>query len=251
MGVRFVIGRAGSGKTLRCFQGIVEMLREEPLGHPILWLLPKQATFQAERQLACASGLGGFCRARVVSFESLGEMILSECGGIAVPEVTQLGRQMILGHLLRKHEKDLKFFNQVAHQPGLAVKLEGTLAEFDRCGKDPTALETLVQQVTKESGPDADPFYAKLHDLQFIYKAYTDYVGQERLDPRRRMEQVLNCISTSKQLRSATVFVDGFADFTDFERRVLARLGKTCPHVEIMLLMDPSSAILKNAHDGP
>jgi ATP-dependent helicase/nuclease subunit B len=251
MSVRFVIGRAGSGKTLRCFQSIVEMLRDEPLGDPVLWLLPKQATFMAERQLACASGLEGFCRARVVSFESLGEMILNECGGIAVPEVTQLGRQMILGHVLRKHEKSLRFFNQVAHQPGLAVKLEGTLAEFDRCGKDPTALETLVQQVTKESGPEteADPFYAKLHDLQFIYKAYTDYVGQERLDPRRHMEQVLNCISTSRQLRAATVFADGFADFTDFERRVLARLGKACPHLEIMLLMDPASSVSRGGDE--
>ena len=58
MGLRFVIGRAGSGKSLRCFQSIVAMLRDEPLGEPVLWLLPKQATFMAERQLACASGLG-------------------------------------------------------------------------------------------------------------------------------------------------------------------------------------------------
>src|SRR5687768_10958334 len=141
MSVRFVIGKAGSGKTLRCFNSIVEALREDPLGNPILWLLPKQATFMSERQLACASGLDGFCRAKVISFETLSELILSECGGAAVPDVTPLGRHMILGHLLRKHEKSLKFFHQVAHQPGLAVKLEGTLAEFDRCGKEPTEVE--------------------------------------------------------------------------------------------------------------
>jgi len=67
--VRFVIGRAGSGKTKHCFDAIVEAMRAEPLGAPIYWILPKQATFSAERELTTRSGLDGFCRARVLSFE--------------------------------------------------------------------------------------------------------------------------------------------------------------------------------------
>src|SRR6266699_172622 len=123
MAVRLVIGRARSGKTRRCFDGVVEALRAEPLGPPVYWIVPKQATFMTERHLTCASGLGGFCRARVLSFEALGEEILEECGGAAVPEVTALGRQMILGHLLRKHQPRLRFFAQAARQAGLAAKL--------------------------------------------------------------------------------------------------------------------------------
>src|SRR2546421_10775935 len=100
MPVTFVIGRAGSGKTARCFRALTEAMRQDPLGPPLFWLVPKQATFMAERDLTCGSGLGGFCRARVVSFESFGRLIAEECGGSSVPEVTPLGRQMILGHLL-------------------------------------------------------------------------------------------------------------------------------------------------------
>src|SRR5947207_13548140 len=102
MSVRFVIGRAGTGKTRHCFDAIVEALRADPLGPAIFWILPKQATFSAERELTCESGLGGFCRARIVSFEQLGRDILGECGGAAIPEVSALGRQMLLGHLLRQ-----------------------------------------------------------------------------------------------------------------------------------------------------
>ncbi|HVT89284.1 MAG TPA: hypothetical protein VHD56_10560, partial [Tepidisphaeraceae bacterium] len=109
MSVRFVIGRAGSGKSLHCFQSIVEMLRAEPLGKSIFWIVPKQETFITERELTCNSGLNGFCRVRVVSFELLGEQVLSELGGMAIPEVTELGRQMIVGHLLRRHEKELNY----------------------------------------------------------------------------------------------------------------------------------------------
>ena len=71
MAVRMVIGRAGAGKTHRCFRAIVDALRADPLGPPIYWILPQQATFTAERQLTCASGLGGFCRARVVDRKSV------------------------------------------------------------------------------------------------------------------------------------------------------------------------------------
>jgi ATP-dependent helicase/nuclease subunit B len=103
MSVRFVIGRAGSGKTGHVFRSMVDAMRADPLGPPIYLILPKQATFSAERELTCDSGLGGFCRAHVLSFDELSRSVLAECGGGAIPEVTAIGRQMLLGHLLRKN----------------------------------------------------------------------------------------------------------------------------------------------------
>src|SRR5437588_6074223 len=102
MAVTFVIGRAGSGKTRRCVDAIVDAVRADPLGPPIVWLLPRQATFAGERELTCNTALGGSMRARVLSFEQLGHAILAECGGVSIPEVTPIGRQMLLGHLLRR-----------------------------------------------------------------------------------------------------------------------------------------------------
>ena len=65
MAVRFIIGRAGTGKTRHCFDAIVADMRAEPLnGPPIYWILPKQATFSAERELTTQSGLEAFTRAR-------------------------------------------------------------------------------------------------------------------------------------------------------------------------------------------
>ncbi|MBC8108094.1 MAG: helicase-exonuclease AddAB subunit AddB, partial [Anaerolineae bacterium] len=140
MSVRFIIGQAGTGKTKHCFDAIVRAALDAPLGPPIYWLLPKQATFTAERMLTCDSDLKAFSRARVVSFQQLGQEILSECGGIAIPEVTAIGRQMVLGRLLRKHRDDLKFFRSAAHQTGLAAELDSTFAEFERSGKSVSDL---------------------------------------------------------------------------------------------------------------
>ena len=55
MPVRLVIGRAGTGKTKRCFDAVVAACRADPLGPSVYWIVPKQATFQTERWLTCAS----------------------------------------------------------------------------------------------------------------------------------------------------------------------------------------------------
>src|SRR5262249_55417427 len=155
MSVRFIIGRAGSGKSLYCFDRIVEMLRADPLGPPVFWIVPKQETFSAERDLTCLSGLDGFCRARVVSFELLGEEVLAECGGTAMPQVTALGRQMVVGHLLRKHQSELSYYTSAAPRQGLAAELDATFAELEQTGYGADHLSALVSDLKHESPDDA------------------------------------------------------------------------------------------------
>src|SRR3569832_2104314 len=98
MPVTFVIGRAGSGKTLRCLDQIAEMVRAAPMGPPIWLIVPKLATFQDERELV--NRLGAFCRVRIVHPDKLGDEILAEVGGVAMPHLTAAGRRMVIGRLL-------------------------------------------------------------------------------------------------------------------------------------------------------
>src|SRR6185369_10165988 len=104
----------GSGKTTRCFREIVDAARADPLGPAILWIVPKQQTFMAERMLTCEGGLGAVCRVRVLSFDQLATEALAAIGGVAAPQVTALGRQMILGHLLRRLQPGLNYYRSSA-----------------------------------------------------------------------------------------------------------------------------------------
>lgn len=251
MSIRFVIGRAGSGKSKRCFDGIVESMRGDPLGPAIFWVLPRQLTFSAERELTCASGLPGFCRAYVISFDELAREVLQECGGAAIPQVTELGRQMILGHLLRKHADDLRYFRSVARQPGLAAKLDAGFSELQRCGQSSEALAALLTELesTAPSGQQDQSLLAKLHDLSFLFNAYTAYLGQDRLDPQRRLARVLDCVEGWNRMRNADAYIDGFLEFTDFERRMIASMTKVCRSVEVTMLLDPDSPTLSDPRE--
>ncbi len=249
MGVQFILGRAGSGKTRWCRDRILHAMQSQPLGKPIYWILPQQATFVAQRELACGDGRDGFFRARVVSFEDLGRSILDECGGIAIPEITSLGRRMILGHLLRQMQDSLKFFKTVARQPGVIAELDGTFTELERCGLDPAAI---ANHLANDPAQSLNPaLAAKLHDLEKIYTAYGKFLGQERIDPARRLNEALRSIATCASLQQADVYVDGFFEFNHFERRVLAGLGATCKSVCITLLVDPEDEVIANPNHLP
>ncbi len=248
MAVRFVLGRSGTGKTEHCFRAIVEAMRDQPLGPPIYWLLPKQATFDAERDLTCRSGLGAFCRAQVVSFDQFGRDVFEDCGGTSIPEVTALGRQMIIGHLLRQNSRQLKFYSGVARQPGLAAELDDAFAEFERSEKSAGDLDHLVDELAQTNAADLElaPLLDKLSDVALIYRQYTTYLGQDRLDQHRRLMQVESSLAQCRFLRNARIFVDGFADFTNYERRILIGAAKAGAYLDIALLIDPASPVVAN-----
>jgi ATP-dependent helicase/nuclease subunit B len=249
--VQFIIGRAGTGKTHRCLTSIAAALRADPLGPPIYWIVPKQATFMTERMLVCE--VGAFCRARVVSFEQLGREIFAYAGGNVIPEVTPLGRQMVIGHLLRQLKPQLRFFAGSARQPGLAAELDAAFAEFERSGKSAAELGTLIDELELSKPVEVDQvsLLAKLRDLRLVYDAYAKFLGQEQLDQHQRLQQVLKCVDGCPPLRGATVYVDGFTEFSEHERKLLAGIAKVAARVEIMLLLDPTSAIVRDPHMLP
>lgn len=253
MGVTFVIGRAGSGKTGRQFRAIVEAMRTDPLGPPIYWLVPRQATFTAERMLTCQSDLGAYCRARVVSFDEFGRDVFDDCGGSSIPQVTPLGRQMIIGHLLRRHRAQLTFFSRCARQPGLAAELDATFAELERSGKSGPELGQLIVQLSESNAADLElaPLLEKLRDVRLLYDAYTAYLGQDRLDQHRRSHQVQASLSHCSFLSRCAIYVDGFLDFTEYERRILVGAAEAGANVEIALLIDPHSPTVAHPHTLP
>ncbi len=253
MSVRFVVGRAGSGKTRHCLQAITAAIGDAPLGPPIFWLLPRSATFQTERMLSCGAGLKGFFRCRVASIESFIQTILEESGRADVAEITPVGRRMILGHLLKREAEALRYFRGAAQQVGLAQRLDATFAEIERADRSQAELQTVFEAAAKGEGSGdaaaADPMLAdKLHDLHHLYQAYCRYIGQERLDPHRRMEVLLDRIEQSPLLRGASLYVDAFTYLSDAECRILAAAARAAKRMEITLLMDPSCGLLSNAH---
>ena len=94
MSLRFVIGRAGSGKSTLCLREVQEELKQRPRGKTILYLVPEQMTFQTQQALIGSEDVRGSIRAQVFSFSRLAWKVLQEVGGASRLHIDEAGVHM-------------------------------------------------------------------------------------------------------------------------------------------------------------
>lgn len=252
MQVCFLLGPAGSGKTWRCLREIRAALAASPEGPPLLFLAPKQATFQLERQLLADPALTGYTRLQILSFERLAWAILEHLG-VAPPRLlSEEGRVMVLRALLRRHREALRVFRASAHLPGFAQQLSQLLHELHQHRLSPQRLEAFAAGQGAAKGPTArcassptggadachltDALRAKLHDLALLMRAYHDWLrAHEVEDADRLLDLATQALAAPAQpaalghsplgpadtRRLGAVWLDGFAEMTPQELALL------------------------------
>jgi ATP-dependent helicase/nuclease subunit B len=241
MSVRFILGRAGTGKTRVCLDNIREALIEDPNGPPIILLVPDQATFQMEHMLVNMPGLPGFARAQVLSFKRLATRVLTELGGGGRKHIRELGKVMALRSLVQENADSLRLFASASKQYGFASCLSSTLKELSMYNISLLDLEKARDELEKRGMGDI-PVTLKLHDLIILTEAYREYLSDAYLDPDEYLTCAALRISKSRLVQDATIWVDGFRGFTPQEYSVLASLLVAAEKVNIALLLDPEEA---------
>ena len=103
MGLRFIIGRAGTGKTHLCIEEIIHQSNTGAKRQ--ILIVPEQFTSQAERDLIAATGQNAILTAEVLSFGRLAHRVFSKKGiGNRLP-LGDIGKAMALRKILLA-EKD-------------------------------------------------------------------------------------------------------------------------------------------------
>jgi ATP-dependent helicase/nuclease subunit B len=235
---RFLLGPAGSGKTFRCVGEVRAELVRAPDGPPLIFLAPKQATFQLERQLLADAELSGYSRLQILSFERLAAFVFAQLGA-PVPELlSEEGRVMALRALLAREHAQLKIFRSSARLTGFAAQLSLLLRELQRSRVSTTRLMELSQRVQRSGRLDD-----KLHDLARLLGGYEAWLASRRaagqsLEDANRLpdlatEALRQATAAGTSLKLGALWLDGFAEMTPQEIALLAALA---PHCEQMTL---------------
>ncbi|MCS1409229.1 MAG: ATP-dependent helicase/deoxyribonuclease subunit B [Verrucomicrobia subdivision 3 bacterium] len=239
----FVLGPAGSGKTHHCIQSVRDRLAQAPEGAPLLFLSPKQATFQVESQvLADHPVISGYTRLQILSFPRLAEYILSKL----LPEQSQIlsenGRIMVLRSLLHQHAKELQAFHSIAAYPAFAQEMAKLLQKLGRHQISSTELDELKKNTSFTVG-----LKNKLHDLSLIFSYYRKWLEQHKIkDTELLLERA------TKQLRSLPpeqthgpsfyieeLWLDGFAEMTPQELALLTAVVQRSQKANLAFCLDP------------
>jgi ATP-dependent helicase/nuclease subunit B len=241
--VRFLCGPAGSGKTFRCLAEVRALLQAPEEEAALLFIAPKQSTFQLERQLLSDPTLRGYTRLHILSFERLAEFVFEKFK-VAPPKfLSEEGRVMVLRALLLRHEHELKLFRGSARRPGFAQEVSRLLAEFQQHQVFPSRLRAFAEN--QKLHPELRD---KLIDLALLFDRYTAWLTDNKLRDGNCLlddaTEMLRAGPKNPDINFAALWLDGFAEMTPQEIDLLAAIQPHCRHATLAFCL-AESGILK------
>ncbi|NMB42047.1 MAG: helicase-exonuclease AddAB subunit AddB [Firmicutes bacterium] len=238
MGLRLVLGRAGSGKSDLCLREIAAEIARRPDGCPLVYIVPEQATFQAEYALATSHGLEGMMRAQVLSFRRLAWRVMQETGGGKLLFIDDTGKGMVLRKILEKCRSKLKVFRYAEEQVGALDNLVRLHNELKRACLDVSQLKDAFRKHVEEEDGLPSLFKEKLGDLILIMEEAEKELSGHYLDAEDYLNLLTLLLPESSTLKGAEIWVDGFYGFTIQEYQVLEELFNFCSRVTVTICLD-------------
>ena len=119
MGLRFIYGRAGTGKTTYCFNEIKENINKN---NKIYIITPEQFSYSAEKRLLEVLGTDATINAEVISFHRMANRIFTEVGGANNVLISKSAKAMLIHSILEKEKKNLKFLGNSKENVELVLK---------------------------------------------------------------------------------------------------------------------------------
>ena len=232
MSLRFIYGRAGSGKSTVCLNEIKQQL-DAGATNALILLVPEQFSFQAERDLIAVIGKGGILKTEVLSFRRLAFRIFNEVGGMTCPHIHPAGKCMILYRLLDKLGKSMQVFSRSAEQHGFVSSISSIITEFKRYNVTPPALAEAEGKLT-----DGNSLKIKLQDLHVLYSEYEKALSERYFDGDDELTLAAEKVLQASSYIGAEIWIDGFAGFTPQEFMVIRSLLGQAARVNISLCTD-------------
>jgi len=231
MGITYIVGRSGSGKTSLIMDKIKDRL-VEPDNSKLILLVPEQYTLQAERDLIEQLQLEGIIRAEVLSFTRIAYYVFQEVGGLTKVKIDHLGKSMVLKRVVNELEDRLTIYKKAIKQNGFIDKLNDVISEFKQHDVSPLDLMSNISEIEEET------LKFKLQDMALIYSAFNSYLDGKYIDNEDHINLLIDSVEKANFLEGAEVWIDGFHQFTPQTIRIIEKLMLKCKNVYIGLTYD-------------
>ncbi|MBL4933604.1 helicase-exonuclease AddAB subunit AddB [Clostridium paridis] len=231
MGIKFIYGRAGVGKSYFCLQSIKKRIDEKKEGKFIL-IVPEQFTFRTESNLLKFATEKALLQTEVLSFKRMAHRVFSECGGASIIKINESGRSMIIYKVLQELDKELKIFNKASKQNGFIEVISTLITEFKKYNVTPEILEDLSKSLEDR---DTELKY-KLEDLKLIYSKFDTYLHENYIDSDDELTMLAGKLSGCTIYDKTEIWIDEFTTFTPQQYEVIKILAKKAKNVYITLV---------------
>lgn len=231
MSLRFIYGRAGSGKSYFCFNDIKRKI-EEGGSEQLILLVPEDFSFQAEKELLRVVGEESIIKAKVLSFKRLAYSVFKEVGGLTRRHMNGAGRSMLLYKIMDEIKDELKVFSKAVRMQGFVNTMSEIITELKTYEIGPDSLLEACSRIEDLS------LKGKVEDISLIYSKFEDALHLGYIDTDDDLTILSNKLEKYNIFDGSEIWVDGFSVFTPQQYRVLERLLRKASRVNITLCTD-------------
>ena len=196
MGLRFIYGTAGTGKTTYCFNEIKNIINNES---KIYIITPEQFSFTAEKKLLDVLPSGAAINAEVLTFNRMAYRVFGEVGGASKTILTDCGNSILIYDILESKKQEIKFLGKSDKNIELVSRI------FTELKKHNITIEKLEETINT-----IQDIYlkTKLTDIYILYKEYENRLSNNYIDSNDVLTELAEKLDKSSMFDNAVIYID-------------------------------------------
>lgn len=226
MGLRFIYGTAGTGKSEFCFNEIKNNIKNK---EKIYIITPEQFSYSAEKKLLEEINTNASVNAEVISFNRIANRVFTEVGGANEVLLSKSSKAMLIYSILEKEKKNLKFLNSSDDNIDIILK------EITELKKHNITTLNIEEENEKIENPELNQ---KLNEINLIYKIYEENIKNKFIDEEDILTKLAEKIPESKMFDNSIVYIDEFAGFTKQEYNIVEKILEKAKQINITICAD-------------
>lgn len=232
MGLQFIVGSSGAGKSHDIYQDVIRRSMEEP-HRRFLVIVPEQFTMQTQKNLVSMHPRKGILNIDVLSFQRLAYRIFEEVGQDLSPLLEETGKSLVLQKIAQEQGQKLKILGTNLNKPGAVEQMKSLISELMQY----QVRETELEQWQSLSGDKLLLEY-KLRDITLIYREFRRFLAERYVTAEEILDVLCQRIDQSEWIRGCDVVLDGFTGFTPVQNQVVRELLRLCRRVCVTVTLD-------------
>lgn len=230
MGIRFITGTSGSGKTYYARKRAAELAAA---GKRTALLVPEQFSFETERAMLQLLPANLADCVEVFSFTQISRKVSRETGGMAGSRLDNSGRAAVMNVAMTQVQDHLTLYSCGKKRQELINNMLSAVSEFKSCAISPELLAETAEKT------DEAILSQKLGELSLIYGAYNAVIANiGSIDPLDDLTRLAKNLEQTDFFSDTVVIADSFTGFTRQELAVLKQIIAQCDEFEITLCIE-------------
>ncbi len=241
MGLQFIIGNPGAGKTRRLYEDLIDRSLKERR-EPFIAVVPEQFTMQTQKEIVNLHPQHGTMNIDIVSFRRLAYRVFEELAVEPLTVLDDMGKSMVLRKVASEQKKNLGLFAGHLNQTGFINQLKSMLSELYQYGIRPEDLRRARQEASGAL------LREKLGDLAVVYEAFQKAIEERYITAEEILDVLCRMLPQSELIRRSVITLDNFTGFTPVQYRILELMMVYAKEVVVTVSMDPGGGLYQRGN---